>query len=548
MKSFVIVLLICVVSNTNAQTGSYNNPPADLGYPPPAGWTYLCGLDSAVVNYIDAYNDSISISVDDYTKPYELKKYYLRSYNGGVDWDTVRKEVWQDYYIPPVNRTNVNMVKSIKLGTEEITVYVNVKDSTGGCVHSYAYGKHRYFYPFEKEFIVSLIRTISQTQSYSFYFWDIIQNPINADDVMFSLVGGFGDLGAYYRTTDGGQTWGFTKLPPFKYPIENWETNFNRTNKHRRIMYLSGQLGTQGDLAYYETTDDGFSWHRIDLPKQMYYIEGTFWNQFKPDVGNDFYYGLLNESEYRKVYGSEIQWKNSDKLRYKKGIISTELDTINYLRRIYGDKIDEMIIPNTSFVGLTTIRQSSLYNIPNNNRYGGVFVVAEVYGDFYNQFIYYTNDNGVTWVKLLENYYTTNSKFVYGINVDIIANTNNIIIDMPVDYSHSGIMRRHFWKKNIITSVPEQTENTSSLSVDEIFPTPTNDFLTLNFTTTNTEKVTITFYDIHGRKVDTILSQVMYAGKQQVIWERCKQLTNGAYMLEITAGATRINKPVLIVH
>jgi hypothetical protein len=87
------------------------------------------------------------------------------------------------------------------------------------------------------------------------------------------------------------------------------------------------------------------------------------------------------------------------------------------------------------------------------------------------------------------------------------------------------------------TSILEDTTN-YDLS---IYPNPAGDNLSISFMQTEQEKVTITLFDLNGRKLDIITNQSYEIGRIEIPYN-CSRLTSGVYLLRIQTGNSIVNK------
>jgi len=74
-----------------------------------------------------------------------------------------------------------------------------------------------------------------------------------------------------------------------------------------------------------------------------------------------------------------------------------------------------------------------------------------------------------------------------------------------------------------------------------VFPNPTAGNLTISFMQTEREKVTISLYNISGRKIDVVTDKAYEAGRTEVPYNSSKLLP-GVYLLRIQTGKTVVNK------
>jgi hypothetical protein len=106
----------------------------------------------------------------------------------------------------------------------------------------------------------------------------------------------------------------------------------------------------------------------------------------------------------------------------------------------------------------------------------------------------------------------------------------------------------------ILFSPPTQPEVSQppaiSLSVS-VSPNPFNPTTTISFSVSQTSQVTVTVYDITGRRVTTLVDRAMSAGLQQVVWNGRDAtggpVGSGMYFYRVTAGGeTAVGKLLLL--
>jgi len=79
-----------------------------------------------------------------------------------------------------------------------------------------------------------------------------------------------------------------------------------------------------------------------------------------------------------------------------------------------------------------------------------------------------------------------------------------------------------------------------------VYPNPVSELGIINFTLPQNENVTVDLYNMLGQKVQAIKSGFMAAGVQQTAAIDAANLTEGVYLLKVTAGETSITERVVI--
>jgi hypothetical protein len=150
-----------------------------------------------------------------------------------------------------------------------------------------------------------------------------------------------------------------------------------------------------------------------------------------------------------------------------------------------------------------------------------------------------------------------------GLNLD-----NLRAVIMVTEYNPSGVGQdgnailnandlhiKKYDKENI--NHPNHPENPSnwvtginSIDADDVevsvYPNPVTELGIINFTLPQSENVTVDLYNMLGQKVQAIKSGFMAAGVKQTAAIDAANLTEGVYLLKVTAGETSITERVVI--
>lgn len=73
----------------------------------------------------------------------------------------------------------------------------------------------------------------------------------------------------------------------------------------------------------------------------------------------------------------------------------------------------------------------------------------------------------------------------------------------------------------------------------EAYPNPFNGFSILNYNLPFAEKVTITIYDILGRKIETLINTYLQAGEHKIIWKP-ESISSGIYLAVLSTSTNNI--------
>lgn len=90
----------------------------------------------------------------------------------------------------------------------------------------------------------------------------------------------------------------------------------------------------------------------------------------------------------------------------------------------------------------------------------------------------------------------------------------------------------------------------TTLSLIGNYPNPFNPTTTIVFGLPEAQKITLTIYNVQGKKVTELVNGVMKAGFHRVIWNGCNTLgqkvSSGIYIYELRAGDKRLVKKMLL--
>ena len=82
--------------------------------------------------------------------------------------------------------------------------------------------------------------------------------------------------------------------------------------------------------------------------------------------------------------------------------------------------------------------------------------------------------------------------------------------------------------------------------LDQNYPNPFNPSTTIRFSLPTTSDVTLSVYDMLGRKVATLINGPMSAGEQRVNFD-ASSLSSGIYLYELKAGSTRLTQKMTLI-
>jgi hypothetical protein len=100
-----------------------------------------------------------------------------------------------------------------------------------------------------------------------------------------------------------------------------------------------------------------------------------------------------------------------------------------------------------------------------------------------------------------------------------------------------------------ITAVRETLAPPLNLALTRCYPNPFGAATTVHYTVPRAGKIDLAIYDIAGRRVVTLVSGVMPAGRYEATWrgrdDRGSRVANGMYFSRLTDGTTVKTKKML---
>ena len=89
-------------------------------------------------------------------------------------------------------------------------------------------------------------------------------------------------------------------------------------------------------------------------------------------------------------------------------------------------------------------------------------------------------------------------------------------------------------------------ENTKSYSLEQNYPNPFSSSTQISYKLNNSSHITLTVYDISGRKIQNLVNESQTAGEHTVDWD-ASQFSHGLYFYELKVdhGASEVKKMML---
>ena len=302
--------------------------------------------------------------------------------------------------------------------------------------------------------------------------------------------------GGVYLSTNSGESW--APLPTPTGVDSNIYINMVLRGANANIVYGSAQLhGTDASTAmgFFRSTDKGLTWSISNPVGQTIFAFDAFPKNPNIIYGHD-------DSPARKVHRSTDggnTWTQLNTGFYSEPKIHpTDSQTIYFFgRNTISKSTDGLQTVSTVYtdVNLDSTRQMVDIKISQSNP-NVVWAAAKGY------FLYRTSDAGITWTKI-----TAIRDSVYSATVTLADDQNSF----PEEYS-----------------------------LDQNYPNPFNSSTTIPFRISREQHVEIAVYDITGKLIRNLVSQVLSPNAYKVGWDgrddEGSLVSSALYIVRMTAG------------
>ena len=159
----------------------------------------------------------------------------------------------------------------------------------------------------------------------------------------------------------------------------------------------------------------------------------------------------------------------------------------------------------------------------------------------------FTDDGGTTWMTILA---------VRQSDIPSLP-----LLSMAISGGHlwavgnSGLVIHYVisYKADQTTSTEQsRTPFPQEFHLKQNFPNPFNSGTTIRFSIETRQYVTLTVYDITGRKIVSLLSQPVNPGTYSVTWDgrdaKEKQVSSGIYLYELRSAGCAAKKKMVMIH
>ncbi|MBM2816756.1 MAG: hypothetical protein HW421_3518 [Ignavibacteria bacterium] len=508
MKAILKLILIILATAIIYNYAPAKQPPADLGYPPPAGWEFVMKLDSVSQFNIYAYNDTCYLTYND-GKGNNSGYKNLFSFDGGETWKTE-----QELGLKIGSLSNLFLINS--------TAMFRITDNQTD--------KNVYY---EKSY--DIFKTVHESSvitkiSNNYGPYKLYQSPIDSNILIltFKYASGLAQIEDDYPfiSRDAGRTWSIpTEIWHFGYTL--FDFYFDLAQKGHWFANIGDGDNSESHInlgryaAVNETYDDGLTFQLKQKGVPPYSPDGT------PMVGID------GKKTYRTWLGS----KDGNFTSYYGIKVTDYSDTIKTSKDYDWLTAMDPTKPKTNIDSgfarnLQTETYQYIYNYFNN-----IFLpVNEKKGEIlkynfisYDTYIYKSEDFGRNW-NLIN--FTNNKPIIYKTFLDqktkilwLYAIDQIIIATKPDSW-----YRYSLWKLKLnwnLTNVREE-------DIDEnfqLYPNPANDKLKIKKSFIN-KAYSIVVFDLYGNEI--LNYKNIFATKESDFnIDLPSNLTSGTYFLKV---------------
>lgn len=166
---------------------------------------------------------------------------------------------------------------------------------------------------------------------------------------------------------------------------------------------------------------------------------------------------------------------------------------------------------------------------------GGKIFAAVYSGSSSEYGVYMTANGGANWLPV-------NAGLPVGVSVNELVVANNQLF--------ACTMQQGIWRVNIneLVGLNEGTQNSSpnKFQLEQNYPNPFNPVTTIKFSISNAGYTSLVVYDVLGRKVETLLSRNLPAGKYNIDFD-ASHLPSGIYYYSLTSDYNNETKKMILI-
>ena len=146
--------------------------------------------------------------------------------------------------------------------------------------------------------------------------------------------------------------------------------------------------------------------------------------------------------------------------------------------------------------------------------------------------LFFSPDGGITWEKIKLDIDIPERSYQWVVP-QLTIDEGRIRIYMDnVGEGYTGTSE-NFSIRGVVT-VEDEEAFSRSFNLYPNYPNPFNPSTTISFTLSNASRVSLLIYDIHGRKVESLIEGIQPAGSHSIEWN-ASNLASGVYFYRLTA-------------
>ncbi|NCQ17949.1 MAG: T9SS type A sorting domain-containing protein [Ignavibacteria bacterium] len=353
----------------------------------------------------------------------------------------------------------------------------------------------------------------------------IVIHPLNSDIIYATLGLNVLTAAGVIKTTDGGRNWKKADNG-IKVTWEEGPGPLVINPKHPDTLYC----GTGGPFGgkFYKSTNGGLNWYSLGDTTAL--EDGVTALAVHPDSTNVVYAGTAFSGNVLKSSNEGIDWQSTG---LQAGIITIEFDrkgVTTYAGGYWTNRWPAGIFRTTDGgvswenpkMGLPDSLNIQKIQILSYSE-GNIFFIAANWGDSGSV---YQSLNGYEWEKI-------------GINNGQVS---TITLSERKLYAGCGGV----YVLDIPTSISDDASFLpSNIKLYENFPNPFNSGTHLTYEIATNSKVLLEIFDIHGRKIKTLVRKDQSPGKHTIYWngqdEKGNLVSSGVYI-----NVLRIERQIVV--
>lgn len=159
--------------------------------------------------------------------------------------------------------------------------------------------------------------------------------------------------------------------------------------------------------------------------------------------------------------------------------------------------------------------------------------------------IEYSTDTGSTWITIQSD--INKSERSYSLTIPDIQTTlaRVKVIQVNLEYDHISDQSENFTITSVTSGVDEPL-NKNNFELNYAYPNPFNNSTFISYQLKERSFTQLIVYDIQGREITRIVSQIKSAGKHEVGWN-ATGLASGTYIIVLKAGNNLATRKLLLL-